>query len=212
VLPEGNAGFVVDCSFEQDGADAAEGEICFAFGQEGGGYADAAEFFGYVERDDVGERRIFFGEDKSGDVGVLHGDQAVRGSEREEVTQSGLGVRDAGREAGLVEAIESGKVLRIVGAEDRGHKQDSTPGKDFAEGTGGASRRSDGFRRVRRDPPPPVFFVNAYSKGVSRRVCVNAYSKGLRGAISGGIETGFVSAEDRGSYKARLGGRFHSLL
>ena len=134
MLPEGNAGFVVGCSFEQDVTDAASGQICFAFGQEGGGDADAAKFFRYVEGDDVGEGRIFFGENESSDVGVLHSDQAVGGAEREKVPQSGFRVGDAGREAGLVEFVERGEVLRVVGAEDRGHEQDSTPQEQFCGG------------------------------------------------------------------------------
>jgi len=82
----------------------------------------------------VGKGRIFFGENETGDVRVLHSDQAVRGAEREEVPQSGFGVRDAGRKASLVEAVERGKVLRIVGAEDWRHGQDSTPQEQFCGG------------------------------------------------------------------------------
>ena len=74
------------------------------------------------------------GEDEAGDVRVLHGYQAVRSAERKKVTQSGFGVGDAGREAGLVEFVERGKILRVVGAEDRGHGQDSTPREQFCGG------------------------------------------------------------------------------
>jgi len=37
----------------------------------------------------------------------------------------------------------------------------------------------DGSARKCRDTPPPVFFVSAYSKGVTREVSVSAESKGL---------------------------------
>ena len=74
------------------------------------------------------------GENEAGDVGVFHGYETVRRGEREEVAQSGFGVRDASREASLVEFVERGKILRVVGAEDRGHEKDSTPQEQFCGG------------------------------------------------------------------------------
>ena len=58
------------------------------------------------------------------------------------------------------------------------------------------------------DPPPPVFFVNAYSKGVSKRVSVNAHSKGFRRAIFCGNRGEFVVRKIK-ELEGRDGGRFH---
>jgi len=122
-LPEGDGGGIFYGGFEEDGVHAMELEFFFHGGEKGGAETLAAVRLGGVESDDVGEWRIFFGEDEADDaVGVVvYGDQAIGAGEIEEVLESPFAVRDAGDETGLVEFVECGEVVRIVGADGEGH-------------------------------------------------------------------------------------------
>jgi len=126
-LPEGNASIVIGCRFEQDVTHAAQRQVSFAFAKQRGADPSSPEFLSNVKRDDVGQGRIFLRQDKPRDVRVFHSHQAIRRAQRKKVTQRRLRVRDASREARLVKPVQRGKVPRIIGAEDRGHSQDSTP-------------------------------------------------------------------------------------
>jgi hypothetical protein len=122
-LPEGDGGGIFYGSFEQDGVDAVELKFFFHGSEKCGAQALAAVGFGGVESDDVCEWRIFFGEDEADDaVGVVvYGDEAIGAGEIEEVLESPFAVGDAGDETGLVEFVECGEVVRIVGADGEGH-------------------------------------------------------------------------------------------
>ena len=122
-LPEGDGGGIFYGSFEEDGVDAVELEFFFHGDEKGGAQTLAAVGFGGVESDDVGEWRIFFGEDEADDaVGVVvYGDEAIGAGEIEEVLESPFAVGDAGNETGLVEFVECGEVVGVVGADGEGH-------------------------------------------------------------------------------------------
>jgi hypothetical protein len=122
-LPKGDGGGIFYGSFEEDGVDAVELEFFFHGNEKCGAQALAAVGFSGVESDDVGEWRIFFGEDEADDpVGVVvYGDQAIRAGEIEEVLESPFAVGDAGNETGLVEFVECGEVVGVVGADGEGH-------------------------------------------------------------------------------------------
>jgi hypothetical protein len=79
--------------------------------------------FGGVESDDVGERRIFFSEDEADDAVrmVVQGDEAIGAGEIEEILESPFAVGDARDETGLVEFVEGGEVVGVVGADGEGH-------------------------------------------------------------------------------------------
>src|ERR1700738_3758137 len=84
-LPEGNARLIARCRFQQDVAHAAQRQVPFAFYQQSGADAVATEFLSDVERDDVSQRRILLGQDKSGDVSVFHSHQAIGGADGKKV-------------------------------------------------------------------------------------------------------------------------------
>src|ERR1700693_6270961 len=67
-LPEGDGGGIFYGGFEEDGVDAMELEFFFHGGEKGGAQALAAMGFDGVESDDVGEWRIFFGENEADDA------------------------------------------------------------------------------------------------------------------------------------------------
>ena len=75
----------------------------------------------HVERDDVRQRSVFFGEKEAGDALVLFGNQALRSIQFQEIAQAGFGVGDPGRKTCLVEPVQGREVACLVRAEDGRH-------------------------------------------------------------------------------------------
>src|SRR5215467_11337728 len=86
-LPEGNAGFIGDCSFEQHRAYATESQVVFALLQEHRTDSPAPKRFHNVERCYVPERRIFLRQQKANDESAVSCDQAFRAWLRQKMLQ-----------------------------------------------------------------------------------------------------------------------------
>ena len=120
-LPEGNGSFVGSCGLEKDGANAARGEVRLGLAEKLGTDAASAVRRGHVERDDVRQRSVFFGEKEAGDALVLFGNQALRSIQFQKIAQACFRVGNPGRKTCLVEPVQGREVACLVRAEDGRH-------------------------------------------------------------------------------------------
>src|SRR5258706_1630596 len=127
VLPEGNASFVVCCRFQQHMPHTAQPQIPLALQQQSRRNSSPPKFLSNVQSNDMCQRRILLGQNKSRNVRVLQGNKAVGRTKREKITQRSLRVRNPSGEASLIKTAKRSKVLRIVRTKHRRHSPDSTP-------------------------------------------------------------------------------------
>jgi len=87
--------------------------------------------FRYIKSDDVGERRIFFAQNETGNLRAVRGDQALRARLRKKVPQHGFGIRNTRRKTRLIQFVERSKIVRLVLSNRHSHAADSMDREGF---------------------------------------------------------------------------------
>jgi hypothetical protein len=70
--------------------------------------------FSDIQGDNVGKRGIFFRQDKPGNALTIRRNDAIRAGNRQKIVQRSLRIRNPGREAGLIQPVQGGEVVRLV--------------------------------------------------------------------------------------------------
>jgi hypothetical protein len=120
-LPERNSTFIIDCRFEEDGAHAAQRQILFALRQHRGANSLPPMRFRDIQCDDVREGRIFLGQNKPGNSRAIRRNNAIRARNCQKIVQRSLRIGNSSREAGLIQPVQSSKVVRLIGSKHNRH-------------------------------------------------------------------------------------------